>query len=61
MESLANSVCTHIILTLISTPSTVSSERRIGLPTKLGKMAVGKLAPAKPHLTNCKNNHYKFI
>ena len=30
-----------------------SSERRIGRPTIDGKMAVGKLAPAKPHLTNC--------
>lgn len=49
------------MFTLISTPSTVSSERRIGLPTKLGKMAVGKLAPAKPHLTNCKNSYYTLF
>lgn len=38
--------------TLISTLSMVSSKRRIGRPTIDGKMAAGKLAPAKPHLTN---------
>lgn len=34
-------------------PSTFSSERKMGRPTKDGKMDLGKLDPAKPHLTNC--------
>jgi len=37
---------------LIWTPSTFSSARRMGRPTTDGKMASGKLAPAKPHFTN---------
>lgn len=28
-------------------------DRSIGRPTRDGKMCEGKLAPAKPHLTNC--------
>jgi len=28
---------------------------RMGRPTSDGKMCAGKLAPLKPHLTNCNN------
>jgi len=42
-------------ITLISTPSTFSSERRMGRPIKEGKIAWGKFAPAKPHFTNYNN------
>jgi len=33
---------------------------RMGLPTSDGKICAGKLAPLKPHLTNC-NNIYEHI
>ena len=40
------------IMSLTSMPSTaLSSKRMMGRPTMLGKMAAGKLVPAKPHLT----------
>lgn len=38
--------------TLISIPSTFSSERRIGRPTSDGNTDEGKFDPASPHLTN---------